>query len=216
MKPKQILMVSLVPFWHRQTGAQQRMFALVKALERSGHQVKTFFPMPGVERDQELIKQYALDVEQPTSDTPPEGVVPKAKWYVRAVANQVKTSLPSSDTEPVEQTTLKLEDYQWPWAKLAFAQTLARYQADIVICQYVTTAWLLDGMSQAQRNDIHCIVDTHDLLSNRNTQFKQRGLATGSTFPQKRNRVSSPNLTPCWPFNLLKRNSCGRWHPIQR
>ena len=90
MKSKKILMASLVPFWHRQTGAQQRIFALVQALQSNGHQVKTFFPLPGFTRDQDLIKQYALDVEQPTSDQPPEGTVPKVAWYFRAVVNQLK------------------------------------------------------------------------------------------------------------------------------
>ena len=175
MKPKKILMASLVPFWHRQTGAQQRIFALVEALQAGHHQVKTFFPMPGFTCDQDLIKKYALDVEQHTSDMPPDGVVPKTKWYVRAVANQLKTvaaGLPSISNKPSELT---LEDYKWPWAQVAFEQTVKRYQPDIVICQYVTTAWLLDGMTDSQRHEIHCIIDTHDLLSNRNQQFEQRG-----------------------------------------
>ena len=170
-------MASLVPFWHRQTGAQQRMFALVQAMKRNGHIVKTFFPIPGVANDQGLIEKYSLDVEQHTSDMPPEGVVDKTKWYIRAVANQVKTNLPSSNSEAAEQTTkLKLEDYHWPWARASFEKTVSRYQPDVIICQYVTTAWLLDGLSESLRSETHCIVDTHDLLSDRAEQFEQRGL----------------------------------------
>lgn len=93
MKSKKILMASLVPFWHRQTGAQQRMFALVQALQSTQHQVKTFFPSSEFTSDQDLIKQYSLDVEQPTSDQPPDGVIPKATWYFRAVFNQLLTLL---------------------------------------------------------------------------------------------------------------------------
>ena len=170
-------MASLVPFWHRQTGAQQRMFALVQAMKRNGHIVKTFFPIPRVANDQGLIEKYSLDVEQHTSDMPPEGVVDKTKWYIRAVANQVKTNLPSSNSEAAEQTTkLKLEDYHWPWARASFEKTVSRYQPDVIICQYVTTAWLLDGLSESLRSETHCIVDTHDLLSDRAEQFEQRGL----------------------------------------
>ena len=99
MKSKKILMASLIPFWHRQTGAQQRIFALVQALQSNGHQVKTFFPLPGFARDQDLIKQYTLDVEQPTSDQPPEGTVPKVAWYFRAVVNQLKKN---GQTKPLE------------------------------------------------------------------------------------------------------------------
>lgn len=180
MKPKKILMVSLVPFWHRQTGAQQRMFALVQALQSSQHQVKTFFPMSGFESDKDLIKQCALDVEQHTSDMLPEGVGAKTAWYFRAVFNQLLTllqTLPYPTRRTADRTGgMKLVDYQWPWAKAAFEQTVSRYKPDVIICQYVTTAWLLDGLSQSQRSETHCIIDTHDLLSTRNEQFEQRGL----------------------------------------
>jgi glycosyltransferase involved in cell wall biosynthesis len=179
MSGKKILMVSLVPFWHRQTGAQQRMFALVQALQSSQHQVKTFFPMSGFECDSELIQKYSLDVEQPTPDQPPEGAMPKAAWYFRAIFNELQTvlrALPYPVRRPAVRTHgMKLVDYHWPWARVAFQQTIDRYQPDVIICQYVTTAWLLDGLSQSQRHDIHCIIDTHDLLSARNEQFEQRG-----------------------------------------
>jgi len=179
MKSKKILMASLVPFWHRQTGAQQRIFALVQALQSNGHQVKTFFPLPGFARDQDLIKQHALDVEQPTSDQPPEGTVPKVAWYFRAVVNQLKNhgqTQPLEDEQSSKETApMKLDDYVWPWAGVAFEQTVNRYQPDIIICQYVTSAWLLDGMSSSQRSHVHAIIDTHDLLSDRKDQFEKRG-----------------------------------------
>ena len=179
MKSKKILMASLVPFWHRQTGAQQRMFALVQALQSTQHQVKTFFPSSEFTSDQDLIKQYSLDVEQPTSDQPPDGVIPKATWYFRAVFNQLLTllqTLPYPTRRLAERTAgMKLDDYLWPWAGVAFEQTVKNYRPDVIICQYVTTAWLLDGLSASQRSEIHCIIDTHDLLSNRKDQFEQRG-----------------------------------------
>ena len=179
MKSKKILMASLVPFWHRQTGAQQRIFALVQALQSTQHQVKTFFPSSEFTSDQDLIKQYSLDVEQPTSDQPPDGVIPKATWYFRAVFNQLLTllqTLPYPTRRLAERTAgMKLDDYLWPWAGVAFEQTVKNYRPDVIICQYVTTAWLLDGLSASQRSEIHCIIDTHDLLSNRKDQFEQRG-----------------------------------------
>lgn len=180
MKSKKILMASLVPFWHRQTGAQQRMFALVQSLQSNGHHVKTFFPMSGFESDKDLIKQYAIDVDQHTSDMPPEGVGAKTVWYFRAVFNQLQTllqTLPYPIRPTADRTGgMKLVDYHWPWAQVAFEQTVSRYKPDVIICQYVTTVWLLEGLSQSQRNETHCIIDTHDLLSSRNEQFKQRGL----------------------------------------
>ena len=179
MKSKKILMASLVPFWHRQTGAQQRIFALVQALQSNGHQVKTFFPLPGFTRDHDLYKQYSLDVEQPTSDQPPEGTVPKVAWYFRAVVNQLKNTGRTQqvvDAQASKETTpMKLDDYVWPWAGVAFEQTVKRYQPDVIICQYVTSAWLLDGIPASQRSEAHAIIDTHDLLSDRKDQFEKRG-----------------------------------------
>jgi len=179
MKSKKILMASLVPFWHRQTGAQQRMFALVQALQSNGYQVKTFYPMSGFESDADLIQKYLLDVEQHTSDTPPNGALPKTAWYVRAVFHQLQTllqTLPYPTRRTVQRTAgMKLVDYHWPWARAAFQETVQRYQPDVIICQYVTTVWLLDGLSQAQRRETHAIIDTHDLLSKRKDQFEKRG-----------------------------------------
>ena len=70
---------------------------------------------------------------------------------------------------------MTLNDYVWPWAGVAFEQTAKRYQPDIIICQYVTSAWLLDRISTSRRSEIHTIVDTHDLLSDRKDQFEKRG-----------------------------------------
>ncbi len=179
MKSKKILMASLVPFWYRQTGAQQRIFSLVQALERDGHHIKTFFPMSEVESDGPFIEKYALDVEQCSSDMLPAGIIAKAIWYLGAVLNQLQSvlhALPYPTRRFSERAGgMKLVDYQWPWARRAFQQILNRYQPDVIICQYVTTAWLLDTLTPSQRRDIHFIIDTHDLLSARKDQFEQRG-----------------------------------------
>jgi glycosyltransferase involved in cell wall biosynthesis len=179
MKSKKILMVSLVPFWHRQTGAQQRIFSLVEALQQEGHHIKTFFPIRGSAIDPDLINRYGLDVEKHTPEMPPDGLVPKATWYCRAVLNKLLTllrSLPYPIRQfPDRAAGMKLADYRWPWARSAFERTIKRFQPDIIVCQYVTTAWMLDGIASTQRHDIHCIIDTHDLLSARNEQFERHG-----------------------------------------
>ncbi len=180
MKPKKILMASLVPFWFRQTGAQQRIFELVRALQAAQHQVKILYPMPESEGDRELADRYALDIDRYTSDRVPQGFRAGVVWYFRAVANQLLVSLKRwaglknrSDQSP---TRMKLADYRWPWAGVAFSNSVANFQPDVIICQYVKTAYLLDWLSATQRRSVHCMIDTHDLLSRRDEQFSDRGL----------------------------------------
>ena len=169
---KKILFATIVPFWNRETGAQQRIFSLVKVLERNGHQVRIFFPGHAEESDHRVARQLALDVSYHSSDQPPSAnrsLGEKLKWQFDAVVN----ALSSAETDDQGSSPLTLCDFRWPWAEKNFQSVVNDFSPDAIICEYITMTYLVESLPSAKRAKIHCMVDTHDLLSRRNEQFAQ-------------------------------------------
>ena len=169
---KKILFATIVPFWNRETGAQQRIFSLVKVLERHGHRVCIFFPGHVEQGDRELVKQMALDISFHSSDQPlsaNRSLSEKLKWQWDAVVHALR----SHDTDDGGNTSLTLRDFRWPWAEPDFKTVVEDFSPDAIICEYITMAYLVESLPQDLRSKIHCLVDTHDLLSVRQEQFAQ-------------------------------------------
>ena len=178
-------MATDVPFWRKSTGAEQRIATLVQYLSSQSVQVRTFYlgqtgSAQYTERDHDLIAQSEFDVEQRSSDQPPQGLARKLGWYADATLNQLKqiTATESDGTvSSQEHTPPSLEDYRWPWAMTAFADSVTQFEPNSILIQYIKLAYLLDSLSNNQSEDIQTIVDTHDVLHLRAEQFRQRGLA---------------------------------------
>ena len=169
---KKILLATIVPFWNRETGAQQRIFSLVKVLQRHGHQVRTFFPGHAEQSDRDLAQQIDLDIAFHSSDHPQSAnrsLGKKLRWQFDAVMNVFK----SKGTEDCRDAPLTLSDFRWPWAEADFQTVLQDFSPDAIICEYLTMAYLVSSMPRDMRAKIHCLVDTHDLLSQRQQQFAQ-------------------------------------------
>ena len=172
---KKILMPTLVPFWRRSTGAEERMFCLVSALKKHGHHVQTFFPLVPIQDDEQLWQRYELDVTNRTSDQTPQQFLNRARWYGQAIANRFGQSKDETEREDSALPAVTLDDYRWPWAITAFGEAADAFEPDVILGQYITTAYLLEGLSAKQRRSIYCMIDTHDCLSERNRQFNERG-----------------------------------------
>ncbi|MFK7768525.1 MAG: glycosyltransferase [Mariniblastus sp.] len=181
-------MATDVPFWRKSTGAQQRMASLVNYLESQSFIVRTFYlGQTGSERytdrDQALISQYNLDVDQRSSDQPPDALAKKIAWFAEATLNQIKQLGSTPSHKPLDHSSENsapspptLEDYRWPWAMTAFSESVSQFKPDSILIQYIKLSYLLDSLTPDQRNKIKTIVDTHDVLHLRAEQFRQRGL----------------------------------------
>ena len=167
---KKILFATIVPFWNRETGAQQRIFSLVQVLEEHGHQVRIFFPGHAEPTDRELAKQLSLDISFHSSDQPlttNQSLSEKLKWQFDAVVH----ALQGQATDDRVDSPLKLSDFRWPWAEKAFQNLVKEFAPEAIVCEYITMAYLVAALKDDQRARIHCLVDTHDLLSQRQQQF---------------------------------------------
>ena len=173
---KRILFATIVPFWNRETGAHQRIFSLVKVLERHGHEVRIFFPGHAEQSDRELARHLALDISFHSSDQPlsaDQSIGEKLKWQFDAVVHALRHN--ESDDQP--DSPLTLSKFRWPWAEKNFQTVINEFSPDAIICEYITMAYLVESLPETKRAKIHCLVDTHDLLSRRQQQFAQNNRA---------------------------------------
>ena len=174
--PRRILIPTDVPFWDRQTGAQQRIAAMVDFLSVSGHEVNVFFLATGLNTSIPNRKEYTVTVA--ASDHPPNQFAQRMAWYAAATANQLKiwAGKPFAVSDQQPPRPLRLEEFRWPWAIRRFAQEFGQFKPDCVIIEYIKLAYLLEGLTPSQRAAVHCLVDTHDVLHLRAAQFHSRGL----------------------------------------
>ena len=175
-------MATDVPFWRNETGAQQRMLHLVFGMSDDAFgdkacEVQTFFI--GVESPEDKAKAKALgiDVQFYSSDRVPDGVRKRIKWHMDGTIHLVRQTFRGRDDAAKVNQPMKLHDFRWPWAVDAFSECVGKFEPEAIIFQYITMSYLLDGLSEEQRGEIRCVVDTHDLLSTRQEQFEQFGFS---------------------------------------
>ncbi len=170
---KKILFATIVPFWNRETGAQQRIFSMVKVLITHGHQVRVFFPGDAETSDRKTTEQLGLDVAFHRSDQPAadESLTRKIKWQMEAVKHAVQSFRGRRGEAAKKKGQLRLSDFRWPWAESAFKSAVVEFAPDSIICEYITMAYLVESLPVDLRSNIHCLVDTHDLLSHRQKEF---------------------------------------------
>ncbi len=177
MSQLRILMATDVPFWKSRTGAQQRILRLVKALSKQttpAINIKTFYVGPAENTDHAQANSLSLDVDFRSSDQRPTGIAHTLKWRFDGTVNLAKQKLNRSNSDS-DLKPVTLDDFRWPWAITAFKGTVKSFQPHVILNQYLTMSYLLESLSKQQRDLIHCMVDTHDVLSDRRQQFKQFG-----------------------------------------
>ena len=180
---KKILFATIVPFWNRATGAQQRIFSMVKVLMAHGHQVQVFFPGHAELSDRKTAEQLGLDVAFHCSDQPAvseQSLSRTIKWQVDAVKHAVHKFAEQNfkgdrGEKDDEKNTLRLSDFRWPWAEIAFENAVIEFAPQVVVCEYITMAYLVESLPADLRSEILCMIDTHDLLSRRQQEFANHG-----------------------------------------
>lgn len=186
MPPKllRILMATDIPFWNAATGAEQRMWSLVKFLNKSPFEVTTFFVGQVTPADHKRITSLGLKVVFFEHEKPPPEFLGRLKWYIEATRHQVQRWLNQGKKHAAEVsgnasteaiTPLTLSDYRWPWAMDQFRRCCEEYRPHVFLSQYVTMAYLLDALPPKQKSAIHTVLDTHDILHDRGSQFGAAG-----------------------------------------
>lgn len=172
---KRILMATDVPFWRAGNGAQQRIASIASWLQSSGQELRVLYIGDQVpsERDRASLQQRHLQVEFATSDRPPRRWLNRLRWHWAGLLHQWQAE-PPAPADPAG--SLRLSDYRWAWAQVAFAEAVAQFRPDVVWIEYLTLGYLLEGLPPRRRAHLKCVLDTHDVLHRRADQFRQRGL----------------------------------------
>jgi glycosyltransferase involved in cell wall biosynthesis len=169
---KKIVIATDVRYWRRQTGAQQRIFALVKFLCGQDYLVTTCFTSsinePGSHKDSEIITAVGLEVTSLIDDWRPDGIWEKAVWQAKCIAN---ATLPKRALPNHEGGSKPLEQFQQSQIAKRFQKFVAHARPEVVIVEYVTLAYLVPH----KKDGIRYAVDTHDFLSHRCELFRSQG-----------------------------------------
>ena len=130
------------------------------------------------EASRKLANSQGIDCDAFTSDRPPQRLFSRVQWYADATLNQARHWL-SRKSKSIPTTegpgSLKLEDFHWPWAIRRFREVVQQYKPNTIIFEYIKMGYLMDALSEQQRRQINCVVDTHDILYRRAEQFFAHG-----------------------------------------
>ena len=180
VESKRVLIATDVPFWRASTGAEQRIRSLIACLTKQTLQLKLFFlaTHDAVKIRQEIESCQELDssnlsIEVHASSDPPKQLSARLGWHMAGIKNL----LTSKQTQPdgLDGPPLRLDDFNWPWARAKFAETVSQFQPDSIIIEYVKLAYLLDDLNPNQSSQIQTIIDSHDMLHKRYRDFQARG-----------------------------------------
>ena len=179
MKKQRVLFATDVPFWWQSTGAEQRIFGIQRFLKREGMDCGVFYLSKLSDEEERLVAKHDLNVFAVSSDQPPEKILSRLRWYADATINQARNWLARDTASAVAVVdgppSLTLEDFVWPWALTRFREVVDTFAPDVIICEYIKMAYLLDALSVTQRNETTCLLDTHDVLHKRAEQFFAHG-----------------------------------------
>ncbi len=171
---KKIVIATDVRFWRRQTGAEQRIFALAMFLQESGFSVTVCFTSAVNEQrsqlDSQLIVATGLEVTSLIDDWRPDGILQNVFWQAKCIVNAAFPSAKPSTASPYSRN---FADFESKEIAQRFHQFLAQARPNIVIVEYVTLSYLVPHANK--KNGVLFAVDTHDLLSKRSQLFEEQG-----------------------------------------
>ena len=131
-------MATDVPFWRAENGAQQRMSSLVRYLIQSNYKLRIFYLGDLESRDSHAIEARQLDVAVQSSDRPPERFFEHAVWWANATFYKIRTTIGMINRSPfATNPSLKLEDFDWPWARKNFVREVEQFQPQTILVEYV-------------------------------------------------------------------------------
>lgn len=169
-----LLLVTDQPFWRRENGAHQRSWTLIQFLKSQGFHATCFYMVPLTDSDILATRELGLQIT---------AFDPHGSWFSKRVQDIVNLlgrrrrksnrpdSQPASASKPPPAT---LDTYRWPAAPAQFQKVVASLQPDLVLCNYVIWANLLEAFPADQRPFL-AVVDTQDVLHQRQQSFSRHG-----------------------------------------
>ncbi|MEZ6095328.1 MAG: hypothetical protein R3C03_14030 [Pirellulaceae bacterium] len=181
------------------------MLSLYKFFSQRPFAMKIFFLGKVTPESHAKISESKLDVVFFESERPPENFLARMRWYAEATRFQLqkwmnrgksKTDDQETNVDSGMPTPLTLGDYRWPWALEQFRQVIENFRPN-VFTQYVTMAYLLESLSPRERERIHCVLDTHDILHDAGCNLERQDTFTGLISVKRKKLTFGNVLTRC-------------------
>jgi glycosyltransferase involved in cell wall biosynthesis len=161
-----VLLASEIPFWRRDSGASQRIAALADVIAAAHIPVTVYYPNTLTAADTRALSRHRRFWEL--------SALPFPLALKRAIRRRVGALMgraglgPASVPAPLKRP--------WPEERIQHFQTLCdTLQPKVILIEYLTASYLLDGIATTKGAAALKVVDTHDVLSERVRSFKKRG-----------------------------------------
>jgi glycosyltransferase involved in cell wall biosynthesis len=193
-------------FWRRSIGSQVRIAALIDHWVRQGHVVHVLFAGSVTEADTHALRGLpvasarasgAVLGSQPAAARESGRLAPRRERVVSAIRNRFRDAvriggmcvraLAPAPMEPSVrfryrwQIALReptLRDHLRPEAQRLFVELFRTHEPDVVVVEYVRMSYVLDALGPTERVRTPCIVDTHDVISERRARMHEHGHAS--------------------------------------
>ena len=173
-----ILFATDIPFWRMSDGAHQRIASLYRYLARDPNVSQVFYLGSPDAESADLARDMGVDYQAFNSGKPPKNLLSRIQWYADATLHQARRWITRKSCNVLiaeGPRSLNLSDFRWPWAIQRFRETVAKFQPDTIVFEYIKMSYLLEALSPEERQRIQCVVDTHDILHRRAEQFFANG-----------------------------------------
>lgn len=211
MPDRKILLVTDNRFWRASMGSHVRILTLYKYYKKKGFEVLVFFVGQLYEPDTRVLKakfgDMALVNFQNSGSYLPflprvlfslsenlKGLLPlgfktiiKGKLKNNYALNVKDNSYNQVDSHKFNEPTLAdfvRDDYQQ-----LFKYVVDQFSPDVIQVEYLRLSYLLDSLSETQRQNVVKVIDTHDVMHLRKDSFNKRGKAHDINISQEQERV---------------------------
>ena len=168
MTPHRVVVATDIPFWLKANGAQQRMSAVWRMLQREPFEAIVFFLGSSNQIAVDAARAKGIPI-LPFKAKSSANLIGSAIAKIRSLASNDRANT-GSKSEP----SLTLQDYRWPAAERQFRALLNQFSPDTIVFEYVTMAYLAD-VARAAVPTARLVLDSHDVLHRRCAQFTAAG-----------------------------------------
>ena len=167
-KNSKLVLVTDVPFWNGFRGSHARIDSIVKYLAAHVELSIFFVGQLNLQQWTEARKKIPFEITGPSEP----GVIGAALApIIAAFSSRFRPNGGGGVDVPFSPT--KLIDYESEIIAKSFSAFLSRKQPHVILIEYVTLAWLCKHIPVAMRPNLIVAIDTHDVMSNRETEFKK-------------------------------------------
>ena len=170
-KNSKLVLVTDVPFWNGFRGSHARIDSLIKYLAAHFELSIYFVGQLNLQQWSEAKKKIPFEINGPSEP----GVFGAALAPIIAAFSSQTRKSNGFSSEPNHSQT-KLNDYESEIIAKSFSAFLTRKQPHVILIEYVTLAWLCKHIPESMRPNLTVAIDTHDVMSNREIEFKKHQL----------------------------------------